>query len=59
MPVEDILWTNIHKHLLSNYTDKNKMKLLEPLEKLEGIQDQSSKQKTQIVHLRTRKNIAI
>ena len=22
VPVEDILWTNIHKHILSNYADK-------------------------------------
>ena len=35
------------------------MNILEPLEILESIQDQSSKQKTQINHLRTRKNIAI
>lgn len=42
VPVEDILWTNIHKTPLIKLCRQN-TNVLEPLEKLEGILDQSSK----------------
>ena len=58
VPVEDILWTNIHKTPLIKLCRQN-TNVLEPLEKLEGILDQSSKQKTPMVHLRTKKDIAM